>query len=290
MANYLIYPMKTMNITQDYTNNYSHAPHSSGSPKDYPWDDAGADSGREYFYCPCDKMKVLNIYGVGNGGTNTIWLESTSKVDFADGTQDYVTILVMHSNDDDLKKLSKGQVFTRGQKICREGTDGYATGNHFHLSVGKGKSVGNGWTENSKNAWVLTTTNGTYKPEQLFFVDKSFTTVKSNKNLKFKSKPEVTTVKETTTTKEVTAIEKKYTTGDYRVTADVLNVRTGPGTNYANKSFSQLTANAQAQVKEACGYAANGYVKGVECTISQVSGAWGKTPSGWICLDYCEKI
>ena len=81
-----------------------------------------------------------------------------------------------------------------------------------------------------------------------------------------------------------------YKTGDYRVTADVLNVRTGPGTNYDKKSFAQLTKNAQAQVKKACGYEANGYVKGVECTISQVKGSWGKTPSGWICLDYCKKI
>ena len=81
-----------------------------------------------------------------------------------------------------------------------------------------------------------------------------------------------------------------YKTGDYKVTADVLNVRSGPSTSYAKKSFSQLTKNAQEQVKKACGYEANGYVKGVECTISQVKGNWGKTPSGWICLDYCQKI
>lgn len=74
------------------------------------------------------------------------------------------------------------------------------------------------------------------------------------------------------------------------VTTEVLNVRTGPGTNYPNKGFNELTPNAQAQVKAKCGYAANGYVNGVECTISEQQGNWGRTPSGWICLDYTKRI
>lgn len=93
--------------------------------------------------------------------------------------------------------------------------------------------------------------------------------------------------KKTTSTKPTTS----YKTGDYRVVCDLLHVRAGAGTNYAKKTFAQLTANAQKQVKELNnGRAANGYVEGVECTISQVKGNWGKTPSGWICLDYCKKI
>ncbi len=36
-------------------------------------------------------------------------------------------------------------------------------------------------------------------------------------------------------------------------------------------------------------YKANGYVKGMVCDVSEVHGNWGKTPSGFICLDYCEK-
>ena len=82
----------------------------------------------------------------------------------------------------------------------------------------------------------------------------------------------------------------KYSTGRYEVTATVLNVRTGPGTNYDWKKYSELTANAQKQVKEKCGYGANGLVKGVQCDVSEVKNNWGKIPSGWICLDYCKKI
>ena len=84
---------------------------------------------------------------------------------------------------------------------------------------------------------------------------------------------------------------KKYTTGNYKVTkADVLNVRKGAGTKYAAKKFSQLTKDARKKVLALCGYKANGYVRGLAFTVSRVNGAWGKTPSGWVCLDYCERV
>ena len=184
MKNYLIYPCKTMNITQGYSGSYSHSSHINGTPKDYPIDEAGASSSREYFYCPCDEIQIAYIYGVGKSGTNTIWLESTSKVDMPYGT-DYVTILVTHPNDDDLSKLKVGQKFTRGQEMFREGTDGNATGNHFHIAVGTGK-YGDGWVQNTSGAWVMKTTGTQLKPEQAFYIDTSFTDVKSSNNITFK--------------------------------------------------------------------------------------------------------
>ena len=77
--------------------------------------------------------------------------------------------------------------------------------------------------------------------------------------------------------------------GTYKVDAAVLNVRSGAGTTYGVKTFSQFTANARAQIKKLNGGSAcNGYVNGVVCTVSKVSNEyWGKTPSGWICLKYC---
>lgn len=86
------------------------------------------------------------------------------------------------------------------------------------------------------------------------------------------------------------ASSTKYTKGSYEINTEVLTVRSGPGTNYSWKRYSQLTNNAQAQVLRECGYRPNGLVKGVQCDVSQVSGNWGKIPSGWICLDYCKKI
>ena len=81
-----------------------------------------------------------------------------------------------------------------------------------------------------------------------------------------------------------------YETGDYRVTANLLNVRTGPGTNYARKNFKQYTENAQEQIRGLVGYNASGYPRGVEFTAIEVKGNWARTPSGWVCLDYCVKI
>lgn len=282
--NYLTYPFKTMRITQSYTGTTSHKPHTTGSPKDYPIDEGGADGGRSAFYCSCDEIEIVRIYGVGTRGTNTIWIQSTSPVVCADGTTDYICAQITHPNDSDIKDLKVGQKFTRGQIICYEGTDG-ATGNHIHLSFGKGKIKGSGWTCNSKNKWVLTTTRKTYKPEQLFFIDRKFTTVVNTKGLKFKDLP-----KEETTPVKVS--KGKYSTGNYKVTkADLLRVRKGAGTIYKYKKFSELSSSAKTKIKKLNkNKPADGYVRNLTFTVVEVKGKWGKTGSGWVCLDYCTKI
>lgn len=281
--NYLVYPCKIMRITQNYNGATSHKPHTTGYPKDYPIDEACKDSGREYMYCPCDGMIVKRNY---IAGTNTLWLESTSKVNFADGTSDYFTMLITHPNNDDMKLCPVGKIFKRGQKICREGIDG-ATGNHLHISGGKGKYKGNGWAQNSKGKWVLNCTGGAYKPEKLFFLDTSFTKVISKGGLRFKSLPKTATTTTTTTSTTTT-----YKTGNYKVTTEsTLRVRSGAGTSYSYKLFSQLSKQAQKKILALTGgVQKHGYVKGLTFTVSEVKKNWGKTPSGWVCLDYCKKI
>lgn len=92
------------------------------------------------------------------------------------------------------------------------------------------------------------------------------------------------------TTKLSANSNSHYSTGNYRVTASVLNVRFGPGTNYKTKTYNQLSANAKSQNKQRGNYYCNGYMNGVICTVTQVKNNWGLTASGWICLDYCSKI
>lgn len=184
--NYLVYPVKFMNITQRYDDNFSHSGNTSGEPKDYPIDEACENTNRSYFYCPCDRMKIVRIYGVGGSGTNTIWLESLDIVT-TPTFSDYVTMLVMHPNDDTLKDLYVGQVFNRGDEICLEGNDGYATGYHFHISVARGKFVPNGWVENNKGAWVIT--GDAVKPEDAFYIDDNKTKILNSANLSFKHLP-----------------------------------------------------------------------------------------------------
>lgn len=249
--NYLIYPCRIMRITQNYKGKTSHKPHTEGTPKDYPIDEGCADMGRSYIYCPCDKMAVRRIYGVGGSGTNTIWLESTAKVLFADGTRDYFTMLITHPDDSDLAKIKVGDTFSRYEPICREGKDG-ATAYHFHISGGKGKIRGNGWQRNNKGKWVLTTTKGAAKPESLFFIDGDFTKISSSASLKFKALP------------------PKYTAGYYKVKTAVLNVRAGAGTDC--KKVGTVLLNKKIHV-------------------TATEGNWGRfAENKWVCLDYCEAV
>ena len=87
----------------------------------------------------------------------------------------------------------------------------------------------------------------------------------------------------------------KYSVGHYIVNTNVLTVRTSPKIEDDNwLRYSQLTSNAQKQVYEKCKSKPNGLVKGVECDVSEIvvsdDYTWGKIPSGWIALEYCEKV
>lgn len=187
--NYLIYPTKVINITQTHLEG-NHASHSSGEPKDYPIDDGSADAGRSYFYCPCDEMKIVKIYGVGSSGVNTVWMTSTAPVDMPAGSA-YVTVMVEHPEDDDLLKLKVGQIFKRGEAMFREGGNGAngagTYGNHFHISVGTGQIVGTGWRQNSKGAWVIHTTGEAKKATDCFYLDGQ--TIRSTGGLNFRNQP-----------------------------------------------------------------------------------------------------
>lgn len=98
-----------------------------------------------------------------------------------------------------------------------------------------------------------------------------------------------------TYTTRYTAVAKnetvqKYTTGTYKVNANVLNVRTGPSTKYKIKSYKQLTANARYQNRKLGNQYTNGLKRGVITTVTKIQNEFGLTPSGWISLKYCTKI
>lgn len=235
--NYLIYPIKIMNITQTYENDFSHNRHTVGTPKDYPIDDnCGASGPNGYFYCPCNEMIVKKIYGVGTSSTNVLWLESTSPVITPTFT-DYVTIMLGHIEDRELNKIKVGQKFTRKEAIAIEGKDGYATGEHFHIVVGKGKFKGSGWVKNTNGIWVINTTGGSVKPEDAFFIDNEFTTIKNSAGLKFLDlySPDIEE-------------DNDYY---YTTASESLNIRLGPSTNY--NAINTLPKNTKVKIKEFLG-------------------------------------
>lgn len=251
MSNYLIYPFKVMRITQRYDGETSHKPHMTGTPKEFALDEGEKDTGRGWVYCPCDEMKVVRLTGVGKPGTNAVYLTSTAAVDLANGARSVVTLQLVHPNDDDLKKLRDGQLFHRGDKVCREGNDG-ASAYHIHLAVGLGTIIGTGWQQNSNGRWVLVTTGGPIKPENAFYVDQNFTKVVNSAGISFKQLPAGGVVYQTT---------------------DFLNVRSGAGTKYS--IIGTLPKGTKVNVSK----------------TKTVSGAkWGKIPQGWICLTYAKKV
>ena len=268
MADSLFYPFRVMRITQTYNGGTSHYGHSRGSPRDYPIDEAGADGGRDPMYAPCD-LRIVRIWGVDGKGVNTLFCESVGRVRLANGKASAIAMQITHPNDDDLRTLRVGQRIEKGRVLCREGSDG-ASGSHIHLSVGCGRLQNGGWIKNSRGKWVLTATGGPLKPEEAFWIDPFFTRVLNDGGLPFCTLPQERCCRL------------------FRVTAPLLNVRAGPGTQYAAKPFAALSANAQQQILALRGVKCNGYVRGVLFTARAVSGNWASTDSGWVCLDYCE--
>lgn len=74
--------------------------------------------------------------------------------------------------------------------------------------------------------------------------------------------------------------------GTYEVRVEsALIVRSGPGTNYARKSKSQLTADGQKHSN-----ANGGLLNGTRVTVYEWQNGFARTPSGWVCGDYLVKV
>jgi len=68
---------------------------------------------------------------------NAVWLESISKVRYADGTYDYMTVCFMHDND--ISDIHVGMGLKQGDWFYDSGTAGISSGAHIHVAVYKGK-------------------------------------------------------------------------------------------------------------------------------------------------------
>jgi len=149
----ILFPMPTMNITTGI-NELSHR-------DSLAIDCAGEDRGIDNVHAPFTGI-IKKIWPNGN----TVWLESTQIVLFANGVQDYATCAFTHDNF--VGDLRVGQVINQGQVFYQEGTAGNATGNHIHLEVARGKFTGSGWRTNSIGTWVL---NNQIEPWKAFWLD-----------------------------------------------------------------------------------------------------------------------
>lgn len=167
-----MYPLKNMWITckpGEYAHKYSKA-----------IDDQGFD------YKSIDKVyapytgKVVRKYP----SECEIWFESIDKVEFADGTIDYATMLLAHKDRyDDIRENS---IYKQGEVIYSEGTKAGnkvgAAQRHVHIEMCKGITKNPGWKKASDGTWNL---ENAKNPTDCFFVDNSINIINSN-GLKFK--------------------------------------------------------------------------------------------------------
>ena len=166
-----IFPMEYIRITQGY-NEGTHL-------DSYAIDNAGKDTTISDVKAPYTGV-IKKIY---QNDANEVWLESSSEVEYPDGTIDYMTIMFAHDND--VSNLFVGKVIKQGEVFYHEGTKGNATGNHCHIECGKGKFVNNGWHKNSAGYWGI---NNGKKPEECLWIDESTKIISAN-NYKFKKIP-----------------------------------------------------------------------------------------------------
>ena len=235
MKEYAIYPFSVMNITQNYDDG-NHVPHWKNvtNYSDKPWDEACKDTGRSYFE-PQNDFIIEEIIGFDDSNTkkytNTVRLKSVNKLHTPLKEEaDYLYLTLTHMNEDNLKQVQKGNVLKKGSKVLLEGTDGNATGNHFHITANFGKYYG--CKENNNGKWCYTYEKSLL-PHEAFYVDPNFTTIKNSNVSTFKEKP---------IDKVGTPVSRNDKADQIEILVDNLNARNGASKNckklgYINKGI-----------------------------------------------------
>jgi len=126
-----------LNITQGMNNSFSHKGNLAIDV-----------TGCSYLKAPFTGI-IKRIYP----DCNTVWLESLEKIEYADGSIDYMTVMTLHDND--ISNLYVGKIIKQGEIYYHQGTKGYVTGPHIQISVGRGKYIGSGWYKNKYGSWCI---------------------------------------------------------------------------------------------------------------------------------------
>ena len=130
-----VFVAKSLLVTQGAFDDYSHMTQNA----------LDIQPAERAVYAPFN-AKVVRI-DASETACIAVWIESTSKVRYADGTYDYMTLCFMHDND--ISDISVGQALTQGEYFYDSGNYGIASGIHVHVAAYRGKynstmQVGNG--------------------------------------------------------------------------------------------------------------------------------------------------
>lgn len=153
----LIFPMEYLNISQGRDGGYSHQNVNA-------YDLIGKGTGIDPMFAPT-KMKCIKTY-VDSYGGNTSMFQSVEKVTFADGRNDKLLIMCIHSNDANIVNA----VYEKGEIIFTEGTSGNVTGNHIHSEWGYGNPLGDPmYKVNGAGVWEANFNH--INIEDVFYID-----------------------------------------------------------------------------------------------------------------------
>lgn len=273
---YSKYFANKMRISQGY-NEGNHKRHTTSIQKDYPVDETyGAAGSGGYFIAPFD-CKIVRKY---DAVSNYIWITSTDKVRTPSGDK-IVSILIAHISASEFNALKVGDTFKQGQKVVSEAVDANSTGHHNHVCAGFGELSGTGWAKQEVGGnefWVLTTKEGTQKPEDVFYVDKSVTEIVDNAGINFEEMP----------TEEIgEEITNDYKTGIYKVLTDLYIRKTVGTTDHVlvkectdkmKNALDSTNPNDYAVVK------AGHNITALEIIEKDNGSVWVKNYSGYLCL------
>lgn len=199
-----MYPSPYIRITQK---------HGIGSHVDsYAFDEAGSDGGIDYLIASFTGT-IKKIY---TSDANEVWFESVDKVQYPDGTIDYMTLMLAHDND--VSNLKVGQVIKQGQRFYEEGTKGQATGNHCHIECARGKFTGTGWHQNSAGYWSI---NNGKKVDECLWIDDSYH-ILNTAGYKFKN------VKDAEPKKYGTPVARNEYVNQIKINAENVRARKNP--------------------------------------------------------------
>lgn len=123
----ILWPQTFFNLSQGFDNSRLWLSHEGTYALD--------NGGKAPIYAPVSLM-CMGRYNLSKG--NELLFQSLEKVLFADGSVDYLTLDIWHSND--ISKIKVGSIFRQGELICVSGNNGIGNGGeHLHIEAGKGK-------------------------------------------------------------------------------------------------------------------------------------------------------
>lgn len=187
-----LHPLRFIGITQKmYVGTHI------GKPAiDFGW----RDEASKKCYAPFDCI-VKKIY---TEDANEVWIESKEPVLWADGTIDYMTLLLIHDND--ISNLYVGQELKQGEYFYDMGNKGLSSGVHLHLEVGRGKFTGSGWYKDSETGkWRIN--NGVEPPTALMVTND--TLLGDSAVYNWKRESEVTETSEEGDSKEMETLKEQ---------------------------------------------------------------------------------